>query len=243
LPIRYQRDLTQALVRDFGVDREAYFHRVHGSRFRDLLNDKGYFFDSMTHPPTATTEPHLPPWHYLVDRGPRSSDELATGRVKTVGPYVVVSCRPLVDYDGWQCADVGSQEKGPDRMRDWVAVRLPTAREPDAATYGATPFRSWRSLPVLCRGNIAGPGRTGGRLQLVVSLRTWPENTHRVGAFLVNGERLTAQRVLAHTTFGARTHDAYFDLGDGLRPGRNDIAFRIEGRGLDFDLDVYETGR
>jgi hypothetical protein len=244
MPIRYKEGLTRALVHDLGVNREAYFHRVHGSRFRDLLDDNGYFFYSMGRAwemrravgPSA-------PLHYVVDRGKEYREGVSAKGVTAVGPYVILAYKPLIDYDTWQCSDDRTPEEGLTAMRRWTAIRVPTAREPNPATYGTTPFRSWRSLPVHCRGVIICTDCTGAQLRLVVSLRTSPANSHRVGALFLNGEGVAAQRVLDHTTFGGRTRDAYFDVGDRLWPGRNDIVLRIEGRGLDFDLDVYEIGR
>ncbi len=238
MPIRHRRDVTRALVDRLGVDRQAYFHHVHGSRFRDLLDDKGYFFGTTSPAPRTSGQA---PRHYVLDRSNPPSNHVSPSAI-AVGPYVLTPYTPLIDYAAWRCADDRVAPPGP-QGAGWIAIRFPTAREPLGAVYGPTPLRSWRSLPVRCRGSMARADREDARIEVVVSLRMPAAHSHWVAEFRINEERLPAAHTADHAAIGAHTRDSHFHVGDRLHSDRNDIDLLIDGRGLDFDLDVYERAR
>ena len=241
MPIRYKQGLVRALRQGFGVDRDGFFHRVHGSRFRDLLEDNGYFFETIAGGASGGVEPSAgPTLHYVIGRDEQSR----TPGVTAVGPYTIRQYAPLIDYDGWSCTyDVPPAPRGRASVvaQRWVPLRLPTARVPDLATPGLTPFRSWQSLPVSCRGTITPSGPS--QLQLVVSLRAFAPGRHHVAGFYLNGQEFTARRADSHSTLLTHSRDVVFDLSERLRAGRNEIAIQIAGQGFEFDLDVYEISR
>ncbi len=235
MPIRYRAALVRTLTNDFDLDGDAFFHRVHGSRFRDLLDDNGYFFSVMERASRPMVDGRRSPLHYVVERDPTG----ATAGPVVLGPYTVAAYVPRIDYGSWRCADAAART---DTSR-WTAIAMPTARKPDLATFGLQPFTRWPALPLECEGAMDNSASDPPRRQLVVSLRTPGAGSHAVAALSLNGTPLVAQRVAVHTTLGGHSRDAFFDLDDRIGPGRNALAFRIEGRGLVFDLDVYESGR
>ena len=252
MPIRYKRDLVRAFVRDLGLDREAFFRRVHGSRFQDLLDDKGYFFTAMEGTSIRNDGPGKQrdqrvgvgtPFHYRVDRGKQVA---ALGqRTISVGPYTITEYLPRIDYTAWRCTHDTRLKRStgaPVGTEEWQDLELPTAREPDLSVYSAPAFRVWGSLPVYCHGALTRESQDLVRVHLTVSLRAPEPGDQGVAAFYVNGKEVPARRAVRHASMGAHSEDVLFDLSDVLLLRRNDVAFRIEGRGLQFDLDVYESG-
>lgn len=245
MPILYKTRLVESLVQDVGVGREGFFHRVHGSRFRDLLDDKGYFFQWITGRGSGgTRDSTLSPFQYALIRDEQMIDAVQGRRIVRVGPYRIVEYTPLIDYRAWACAEQAGEAywflPATEEGRNWLPVYLPTSGEPDPAIYGETPYHRWRTLPVYCRGKITIEDSSTSRLHLVVSLRMPATEAHDVSAFYLNGEKLDVSRSLSHSTFTTYSKDVIFDLSGGIRPGRNVVAFQISGRSPQFDLDVYE---
>jgi hypothetical protein len=244
MAIRYKAELARILVNDFGADSLDVFLRVHGSRARDWLEDKGYFFESITAaaPPHIATRPS-PSLHYAVVRDEGDTATLRGGRIARAGPYTVAEYRPLIEYSTWQCARPPNGDprlRGHEAAADWTPVQLPTTGLPRATIYGLPPHRSWGSAIVSCRGTISGSSPRGQRLQIVVSLRAATPGDDRVEAFHLDGVSIAASRVLAHSTFAAHNVDAVFDVTKHLRDGPNELIVRISSRTSRFDLDVYE---
>lgn len=242
--IRYKAELARILVNDFGADSMDIFLRVHGSRARDLLEDKGYFFESIpaAAPPRIATRPS-PSLHYAIVRDEAGGAALHGRRIARAGPYTVAEYRPLIEYSRWQCAEnpaADSLLRGHEDAADWTPVQLPTAGLPQATAYGLIPHRRWPSPIVLCRGTVSVSPPRGQRLQIVVSLRAATSGDHTVEAFHLNGAPIVASRVLAHSTFVAHNVDVVFDVTEHLRDSPNELSFRISSRTPRFDLDVYE---
>ena len=244
MAIRSKAELARIFVSDFSADSMDVFLRVHGSRARDFLEDKGYFFEWITTgapPRVATTPP--PSLHYAIVRDEAGGAALRGGRIARAGAYTVVEYRPLIEYSTWRCADnpaADSRPRGHEAAADWTPVQLPTAGLPQATVYGLVPPRSWRSPIVSCRGTVSVSPPRGQRLQIVVSLRAATPGDHTVEALYLNGAPIAAGRVLAHSTFAAYNVDAVFDVSEHLRDGPNGLIVRISGQTLRFDLDVYE---
>jgi hypothetical protein len=253
MPIRYKRDLVRSMVDDFGLDRDAFFRRVHGSRFQDLLEDKGYFWTAMERR-ERRIDGATPPatLHYRLEHAPSRITGLSASaapagvpgpRTLTVGPYAITAYVPEIDYATWTCAQSPTAGRAADETAGtdvWQAVELPTARQPDPSVY-APPiaFRIWGALPVSCRGRLTHDPGGRGRRHVIVSIRTPAPSGTRVVAFAVNGTEVAPLRATRHAAV-AHSEDVRFDVTDVLRPGRNELALRIEGRGSVFDLDVYE---
>ena len=245
MPIRDKQRLVRALVEEFGLDRERFYSRVHGSRFRDLLEDKGYFFETTDkaradHPPGPAP---LSPLHYFLDRRERVGDSTSGQHVAVIGPYAIAAYVPRIDYETWTCSyRAPSRERVTvaGHRRDGFPLGLPTARAPDLSAYWTPAPRSWRSLPVYCAGTITRARSDLSRLSLVVSIRTLTSETHDVVDLRVNTREIASRQVFSHSTISAYSREVWFDATNELQVGQNDLTMRIEGRGLQFDLDVYD---
>lgn len=242
MAIRYKAELARIFANDLGADSRDVFLRVHGSRARDWLEDKGYFFESATAGaprPAPTPSRSL---HYAVIRDEGDAATLLAPRIARAGPYSVVEYQPVIEYSTWRCAQQGGgdpRSAGPEAAA-WTPVRLPTEGLPQARVYGLAPHRDWGSTIVWCRGLIAASSPRGQRLRIVVSLRAATPVDDAVEAFVLNGVSIVASRVSGHSTFAAHTGDTVFDVAPHLRDGPNELVLRLSSRTSRFDLDVYE---
>lgn len=242
MPIRHKRGLVQSLIHDFGVDRDAFFHRVHGSLFLDLLEDRGYFFQAAAVPGVAPVAADAAASHYVLERDPRTGVPFSGERIVAVGPYTITRQQPLVDHAGWRClyhmrVDTPARLPSPDRP-DWFALQFPTASVPDLATYWRSTIRVWKSLPVYCRATIIPGDDDAPGQQLVAVVRSAPGLRNTL-ALHVNGQPIAPRSVGSRSTFGAYSRDERFDLDERWPAGPNDVVLLIDGPNLQFDLDVH----
>jgi hypothetical protein len=244
MTIRHKAQLARSLVIDLGADSRGIFHRMHGSRSQDLLEDKGYFFGrAVATAPDRVRTSARPSLHYAVVRDESGGRALHGGRIAQAGSYTIVEYQPLIDYSTFRCSEnrgKDSRSPGDEAEGDWTPVQFPTAGPPQPAGYGLVPHRRWRSSIVSCRGTLSVSQPLDQRLRIVVSLRSDTVGDHAVNRFSVNRASVEAAEVLAHSTFAAHNMDAVFDVTELLREGRNELMFQISSRTSRFDLDVYE---
>ncbi len=250
MPIHYKARLVRALTESLNADREAFSHRVHGSRFGDILEDEGYFFRWIagTGPMPAAvssasrgTGRSAP--HYALVRDELSDVEITGRRVVPVGPYTLVEYVPSIDPDGWSCrgsAGAAILDRRPAQKGSRL-VDPGNAIEAGRATRGERPYREWPALPAYCQGRMktepVGPTAT----HVVVSLRMPVSSDHEISDFRADGTERQPQRVTTHATFAAQSKDYVFGVSDVRSEGEWAIAFRISGEGRQFDVDVYEV--
>ena len=243
MPIQYKAELSRILVEEFRAEMDV-FRRVHGSRAHDLSEDNHYFFvwKRSAARPRVAPEPRLS-FHYAIVRDEAGGAQVHGGRTARAGPYIVAEYEPMIDYSSWQCANDANRDRGLDRHEGspgWTPLALPTAGFLGVRVHGPTRPRNWQSPIVACRRLVSVTDSRHRPLLIVVSLRGKILDELRVEAFQVNGTRVGASRVRAHSTFAGHNVDAVFDVGDHLRPGANQLALRLFSRTARFDLDVYE---
>lgn len=238
MPMKYQRDLTAALLANSSMDKRDFFLNVHGSPFEDMTENRGYFYHVLSRGENGGASDHQ-----LVLREQGWPGEVE-GLRKKVGPFVVVEYRTSVQYDSWRYSKWASQgwfTRGIDDS-SWVHARMPARNLPDLSVVEWTPPFNWEGSPVYYRGlaEVTGDARD---LHLVVSIRDLPHAAyrHRLGAFYLNGQELKPLLTRSYLTIVKRSTEVIFDAGPHLRPGSNLMAFVVTGTSPAFDLDVYEV--
>lgn len=235
MPMRHKKGIVAAVIALIGTDPSAFYRRVHGATFEELLQDKGAFFDWLSRTTTANGPAPSPvPLHIAVF--PAAGHDFRGPLTRRVGPFAVVAQTPFIDYKSWEYAHDGTSAPS---GTTWRPLRMPTRGVPDRAQPGYPPRFDWSRMPVLIRGVLDAPEPTGS-LALVVSIADHHGSEHRVEACWVNDAPLPPGKASRFYTPVAITSETVFDLSGWLRAGRNVVGCRITGQGPAFDLDVYE---
>ncbi|MFQ5873712.1 MAG: hypothetical protein ACE5JL_07910, partial [Dehalococcoidia bacterium] len=239
MPVKYKKVLTEKLIAKLGADRRTFEQNIHGSSFQDLRQDKGYFFTALSEAAGPAAHPGSD-LHSLILRDDLYRDAVVTGKTTKIGPFRIVTYRPVIRYGAWKYSPTATEGWRTDTFDDsgWLSVDIPARNLPDLSVYNVTPFYTWQGSSVHLRGWLHSPPED--RLQVVVSIRDDFASLHRVDAFFVNGQKVEVERTKVYNTVLARSYEALFDVTDTLKEGANLIALQISGTTPAFDLDIYE---
>ena len=238
MPMRHKKGIVAAVIALVGADPSAFYRRVHGAAFEELLQDKGAFFDWLSRT-TTTGRPPAAPVSLHVAVFPIAGHDFRGPLTRRVGPFAVVAQTPFIDYSSWEYAHDGTSASP---GAAWRPLRIPTRGVPDPAEPGYPPLFDWSRMPVLIRGVLDAPEPTGS-IALVVSIVDRQGSDHRVEACWMNDAPLPpgkASRFYTPVASVAINSETVFNLSGSLRAGRNVVGCRIVGQGTAFDLDVYE---
>jgi len=237
LPLGYRRDIVRALVREFGVEPEAFYRKVHGAVL-GLAEENRYLvaYLSPPHGGPRGARPAFDP-HYLVARAAGGDAEPGATRSRRIGPYVIIERRPIIDYESWRCAVTIGGVAG---IAEWTRLRVPAA---DAALTAREGERLW------CRGRLDLPP-SGRGVRVAVSVLGWAP--FDAVALQVGSRRLAPvarerrqDPLMLKAPSGwsmgiGWASETVFDLTGSAPPGESVVTIELAGVGQIIGFDVYE---
>ena len=229
VPLGYRKEILEVLHDRLGVDRAAFWRRVHGDVLglpeenEYLVRQLGSAGGERMELAGARTS------HYLVVKASTLEFGRIPPRAARIGPYAIVDYHPLIDYGSWSYEQAEGGGVNSARERDWRRAELPWAGIAGPLLRGGT--LRWR-------GVLRVPqDRRVARVRVTVIgerpiERLWMEVDGRPAA-------PTARSFAASPWLYWRTTGVW-DL-EGLAPETDRaILFGLEDTGHVMGVDVYE---